>query len=175
MPGSRIGNDADGLDDREHRRGNRGRNAPISAARLAELDLCAEVRPGDGDPTQFFRREGRRENANDDHRDERFCSAVRRALNDALAETGDTKLSALEVVSVERTAKGASCLLVTVSPRLESDAAPPAQVTEGLAQAKGFLLSYLARWLNPKKMPDLRFQVLAQPVDFDAAHKFVEE
>lgn len=123
--------------------------------------LSSEVGPEDGtDPRDLLRHAARKKGGRKTHQ---LCGQVAEALNYALsAACNDDVLRDLSVVTVQP-APDEARLLVTVGPTLPGPC-DPVQVLAHLQQALGKLRSEVAAAIHRKKVPELTFHVLADPM-----------
>jgi ribosome-binding factor A len=123
--------------------------------------LCSELGPEDGiDPRDLLRAAARKKGGRKTHQ---LCGQVAEAINYAFAAVcRDDVLRELGVVAVQP-APDESRLLVTVGPTLPGPC-DPNQVLAHVHQALGKLRSEVAAAIHRKKVPELAFCVVTQPL-----------
>ncbi len=125
-------------------------------------DLCAEPHPDDGVPPQVLAR--RKRNVGSvkagRHRLGQLCKQVRVALEQAIAcDCGDPEIQCLELVSV-KPVTGSSVLEVTLRSPV-ADLAAIERAHARLESASGLLRAVVGDAINRKRVPQLRFRVIA--------------
>jgi ribosome-binding factor A len=130
----------------------RSRMAPFHS-----LHLCDEPGLEDGtDPRTFFRKGDRSTN----HMPKRLCGAVHRTLSLCLASILGEEVVRLAVESVESTSTS-GWLLVVLRADQQLDPAERGRALRGLESARGALRAEIGSAISRRKLPDLRFLVLA--------------
>lgn len=134
----------------------------MKSKRQENRDLCAEPRPEDGIPPHVLARRTRSTGSvkAGRHRLEQLCKQVRVALGEALVcDCGDPAIQKLEVVSV-KPVTGSTVLQATLkSP--DADLVAIEHAHRQLECASGLLRAAIASSIHRKRVPQLRFTVVA--------------
>lgn len=124
--------------------------------------FCSELGPEDGiDPRELLRESARKKGG---RKTLQLCGQVAEALNYAFgAVCNDDVLRELGVVTVQP-APDESRLLVTIGPTLPGPC-DPTQVLAHVQQSLGKLRSEVAAAIHRKKVPELAFSVVSNPIE----------
>ncbi len=126
------------------------------------LELCDSIHPEDGvSPKQISKRNQRsRKTARSQYRQRQLCRQVRMGVDDALSgDCADPLLSDLVTIDV-RPVAGSSVLEATLVTS-ERDIETINQIQNRLVAAKGWIRSSVALVITRKRVPEIRFRVIA--------------
>jgi ribosome-binding factor A len=120
--------------------------------------LCEEIGAEDGIAPRFLHRSSTMEKSG--YKNRQLCKTARHTLSLVLGgEFSDPMLQSLSVVDVASNDEGAS-LLVSLGYIDDGSARHAAQILESLHAVQGVLRSALARSVNRKRVPALRFKLV---------------
>lgn len=136
----------------------------MKSKRQDNHDLCAEPRPEDGVPPHVLARRSRSPGSvkAGRHRLDQLCKQVRIALSEALVcDCGDPVIQNLEIVSVKPSTGSTVLQVILKSHDADADIETIEHAHRQLERASGLLRAAIAGAIHRKRVPQLRFQVIA--------------